>query len=187
MEGLKNKQTWWFLLLVSGLVLIAVGIWVLLSPAEAYYSLSIVLSIGLFISGVFNLFLLWSLIGKLRGWGWLFTAALIDVALAVYLFYFPMLTMILLPMLLGVLLLFKGFVAIGRSLQVSGAHKTHWFSLLIPGLIVIFCSMIILDNPLIGMINIVSWLGIVLIVSGLLRIFFLFKIMILSKGIKHIL
>ena len=52
-KEIKEAAKYWWLLLLTGLILIAVGIWVFASPATAYLSLSIlfgasILSIGFF-------------------------------------------------------------------------------------------------------------------------------------------
>ncbi|TBO43649.1 hypothetical protein EYS08_06780 [Pedobacter kyonggii] len=160
------------MMLISGIMMILIGIYVLISPSEAYFSLSLILATGLCLSGFFHLYLAFTFRRRISGWLWLLSGAIIDIALAAYLFYFPMLTMILLPVLIGIWLLLRGFMEIGRSLGTAAYSGRHWIIFLIPGLVILIFSFLILDNPLMGMINIVSWMALLFITSGLLRIFF---------------
>lgn len=162
---------WWLFVFFSGTFMVLVGIWVLITPIEAYFSLSILLAVGLVAAGLVNLMLALYLRGTVRGWFWLLAGALLDLALGIYLLYFPMLSMILLPFLIGLWLLFRGLTDIGRSTTYPiGPRK--WFHSLLPGLLILLFSVFILRYPLSGMINIVSWMGLASIVSGLLRIYF---------------
>jgi uncharacterized membrane protein HdeD (DUF308 family) len=164
------------MMLISGIIMVSIGIYVLISPSEAYFSLSLILAAGLFLSGFFHLYLAFTLRRRISGWLWLLSGAIMDIALAAYLFYFPMLTMILLPVLIGIWLLFNGFMEIGRSLNTTPYSGRHWFVFLLPGLFILIFSFLILDHPLMGMISIVSWMALLFITSGLLRIFFSFRL-----------
>ncbi|PWS30440.1 HdeD family acid-resistance protein [Pedobacter paludis] len=172
------------MMLISGIMMFIIGIYVLISPSEAYFSLSLILAVGLGLSVFFHLYLAFTFRRRVSGWLWLLGGAIIDIALAAYLFYFPMLTMILLPVLIGIWLLLNGFMEIGRSLNTTAYSGRHWFGFLLPGVIIFIFSFLILDNPLMGMINIVSWMALLFITSGLLRIFFSFRLFNAANAIR---
>lgn len=173
---LSTLTTSWSFLIGSGLIQIGIGIWVLLSPANAYFSLSIILAIGMLVSGLFHLVFSIAVRAELKGWAWLLTGALIDIGLGIYLLYFPMLTMILLPIILGLWLLFRGFMAIGRSVELKGVGRRPWLLSLIPGIVILVCAFIILNNPFLGVINIISLLAIAFIITGIFRIVMSFRV-----------
>ncbi len=166
---------WWLFVLFSGTIMIVIGIWVLITPSEAYFSLSVLLAIGILVAGVLNLFFSLYLRGNIRGWSWLLVGALMDIGVGIYLLYFPLLAIILLPFIIGMWLLFRGLTGIAASASSPTGPPDRWYISLLPGLLILMFSFLILQNPLTGILNIVSWMGLACIISGLLRIFLSIK------------
>ncbi len=54
LKTIKESVNYWWLLLLTGLILIATGIWIFASPAAAYVSLSILFGVSILIIGVFE-------------------------------------------------------------------------------------------------------------------------------------
>ncbi|HET7002317.1 MAG TPA: hypothetical protein VFI33_13435, partial [Puia sp.] len=54
-KEIKEAVKYWWLLLLTGLILVAVGIWVFRSPATAYLSLSILFGVSILTIGFFEI------------------------------------------------------------------------------------------------------------------------------------
>lgn len=51
-KEIKETISYWWLFLLTGILLTGTGIWIFASPAEAYLSLSILFAVGIFVTGV---------------------------------------------------------------------------------------------------------------------------------------
>ncbi|RYY70689.1 MAG: hypothetical protein EOO13_05730 [Chitinophagaceae bacterium] len=115
-----DTRYWWFLL-SGGLLFIVLGGWIILSPEKSYLFLSLLLAIGMLTTGIFESIFSLFHIRKIRDWGWIFVG-LVDAALGVYVLNYPLLTMILMPTVIGIWMLFRGFY----DDQQSGYPKGAW-------------------------------------------------------------
>ena len=173
---MKNNviESWW-LILLSGLLFMGLGIWIIMSPFKSYVSISLLFAFIICVAGTAELLV--SLVSRknLIGWGWYFAAGIIDIIVGAYLMVYPVVTMSLLAVLFGAWLFYRGVVAI------INAFSFHYFSvsgrrwLITSGNVIILLSGLILFNPSIGMLNIIIWTGTGFFLFGIFRIALAFK------------
>jgi uncharacterized membrane protein HdeD (DUF308 family) len=168
-EVRRAVKNWW-LLVITGLLLIGLGVWILMTPLTAYASLAVLFSIGLTVAGLVEVAFAVSNRDAIDGWGWALVGGIIDLALGIYLLSNPAVTLVTLPILLGIWLLFRGFSAIGTSIALRGYGVTNWGWLLALGLGIIVFAIVIMNNPELGALNIVIWTGVGFILAGIFRI-----------------
>ena len=53
--GIKKAMDYWWLLLLTGIALLSMGIWIFISPEDAYVSLSVLFGVCILFVGVFEL------------------------------------------------------------------------------------------------------------------------------------
>jgi len=169
-KEIKEAVKYWWLLLLTGLILVAVGIGVFASPATAYLSLSIVFGLSIFTVGFFETVFAISSRKSMDGWGWTLAGGLLDIVIGCYLFAYPAVTMVILPIVLGFWLLFRGFSAIGFSFELKSYGDQNWGWSLLFALGIILFALLILAVPALGVANIIAWTGTAFIMTGIFRI-----------------
>jgi len=163
---------YWWLLLAGGILFIGLGTWIICSPEKTYLSLSLLLAIGMLATGAFEaLFSLFNL-KRIKDWGWIFAGGLIDVLLGIYLLNYLLLTMVLMPMAIGIWMLFRGFMTVSSPVALRALGMSEWLLLVLTSMLLILPSIVILLDPFIGLVNVVMITGISFIISGIFRIFF---------------
>ncbi|WP_448104498.1 HdeD family acid-resistance protein [Pedobacter panaciterrae] len=181
LKVMKSAAGYWWLMSLAGALLIGLGLWVLASPVASYLSLSILFAIGMVLTGIFEVLFSTTNAASLKGWGWILAGGMIDFLLGIYLLSYPLMTMIIMPMIIGIWMLFRGFMAIGSSIELKDSGMLDWGWMLATGILIVVCALMILGNPLFGIINIVIWTAISLIVGGIFRIYLSFKLRKLQK------
>jgi uncharacterized membrane protein HdeD (DUF308 family) len=176
LKEIKGAVKYWWLLLLAGLILVAVGIWVFASPAAAYLSLSFLFGASILSIGFFESVFAISSRKSLEGWGWTLASGLIDVVIGTYLLIYPAITMSILPFVLGFWLLFRGFSAIGFSFDMKSFGDSNWGWFLFFAIGIIFFAVMILAVPAFGVANIIAWTALSFLFSGVFRIILAFKL-----------
>ena len=175
-KEIKEAIIYWWLLLLTGLILVAVGIWVFASPATAYLSLSILFGASILTIGFFETVFAISARKSLEGWGWTLASGLLDIVIGAYLLTYPAVTMAILPFVLGFWLLFRGFSAIGFSFDMKSYDDSNWGWFLLFAIGIIFFAFMILAVPAFGVANIIAWTGLSFIFAGVFRIILAFRL-----------
>jgi uncharacterized membrane protein HdeD (DUF308 family) len=78
--------------------------------------------------------------------------------------------MVVMPLIMGLWMLFRGCMAIGSSLELRAYGVMDWIWLLVTGVLIVVLSLLIIGNPVFAAINIVVWTAFAFIVSGVFRI-----------------
>ena len=155
-KEIKEAVNYWWLLLLAGLILVAVGIWVFASPATAYLSLSILFGASILTIGFFEIAFAISARKSLEVWGWTLASGLLDIVIGAYLLAYPGVAMSILPFVLGFWLLFRGFSAIGFSFDMKSYGDSNWGWFLVFAIGIIIFAIMILAVPAFGVANIIA-------------------------------
>ena len=156
----------WYIPLIIGIFLIAVGIYVFTVPLETYLTLSVLFSISFIIVGLLDI--IFSIRNRqiLEGWGWYLVGGLLSLAAGIILIIYPGISITILPFVVGFTLLFLSFLLMGFSFEMKNLGITDWgYSLVLSVLGVIFSFMLIV-SPLVSGISLVTITGISLISIG---------------------
>lgn len=176
LKEIKEAVKYWWLLLLTGLILVAVGIWVFASPDTAYLSLSVLFGASILSIGFFEIIFAISARKSLEGWGWTLAGGILDLVIGTYLLAFPAVTMAILPFILGFWLLFRGISAIGFSFDMKSYGDLNWGWFLLFAIGIIFFAIMILAVPAFGVANIIVWTGLSFISAGVFRIILSFRL-----------
>jgi len=184
LRTIKESLNYWWLFLLTGLILIATGIWIFASPVDAYVSLSILFGISILMNGLFETSFAITARNSMDGWGWMLASGILDLIIGIYLLMYPGVTMAILPYVLGFWLLFRGFSAIGVAFDVKSYGARDWGWLLVLGIGIIFFGFMILAVPAFGVANIIVWTGLAFISAGVFRIFLEFRLRKLKTAVS---
>lgn len=181
----KSIKNWWISILV-GILYILAGVWVMRTPLESYISLSIIFSVFIFISGIFQIVFSISNKDEMNGWGWYLTGGILDLIIGILLITHPLMTMAILPLYIGFWLLFQSILSIGLSFQLKSAGVPRWGWLLFWSIVTLLFSFLLLANPIFAGLSIVYMTAFALITAGIFRIFLGIDLKRIGKTLKDI-
>ena len=167
-ENSKRAIRHWWLLLLVGVLLLAVGVAIFFYPQQSYLGLAVLFGWLIFFSGVFETALAATSRHFITGRGWMLAGGVIEIILGLILISNVAISEVALPIILGFWLLMRSFSTIGlggdmRALGVPGAGWT-----LLCGILLLICSLCILFRPLeFGSTAVVVWVGVSLLFAGI--------------------
>ena len=173
------KNWWWFI--VKGLLFIVAGIAIFSRPAEGYVGLSILFSLVMLGSGLAQIFFAVANSDILPGWGWTLATGILDLAVGIYLFVYPEVTMVSLPYFVGFWLVFAAFYLLGAAFDLRNLGIKNWGWLLFGGLLTMVCAFLIFYHPAAGVASIITWSGIAFLVGGVFNFVLAFKLKSVKK------
>lgn len=175
-------KNWWAFAII-GATLIFMGILVLRHPLESYLSLSFYFSLVLLMTGLSQVYFSISNRETLKSWGWHLAGALLEVAMGIILLSHPALSMGVLPVIVGLWLMFRGFSLIGISTDLKSLGLKNWGWVMAGGILSAVFAFFIIVNPIIGMLTIVGWTAIAAFLSGGLTLYLSYQIKVFGDDI----
>lgn len=160
---------YWWLMGIAGLLCIVAGIAVFIFPVQSYVALSIILGILVLLVGASQLIIASSSNNYLAKKEYWIVGGVLDILLGIFLCIYPNVTMMLLPVMMGIWLMYHGFVtmAFGGNMAdfgLSGATGTVF-----GGVLLLILSIMVLINPFgAGVDTVLVLTGVGLIVMGCL-------------------
>lgn len=182
----KNATKHWYLSLILGILFICVGIWVFMTPVSSYLTLSILFSVTIFVSGIFEIIYSISNRKEMDNWGWVLTGGIIDLLFGLWLMASPLLSIAILPFVVGFMLMVRSMMAIGFAFDLKDFANSGWGWLLALSILGLLFSFVLLWNPAFAGLTLVIWTGCAFITLGVYRIFLSFKLKHLHNLSKKI-
>lgn len=131
-------KNWWMSLLL-GLLYIAVALCLLFAPVSSYVALSVIFSISILVSGVLEVFFAAGNKKTISSWGWYLAGGIIDLLIGIYLVFYPLVSMELIPFIVAFWLMFRGFTLCGYSTDLKRYGTKDWGWYLVFGILAILC------------------------------------------------
>lgn len=167
---INNALKLWYLPLVAGIILIALGIWTLFTPFSSFLALTVLVSVGLAITGLLEVVYAFSNRKRFPNWGWYFIGGLLNLIVGSCLAFNPGISAFMLSVFIGLWLLFRSVMAIINAFEIKRQKGQQWGWVFTAGVLGVFIAILLLWNPVITGITIGIWMGIGLITVGLLHI-----------------
>lgn len=180
-DALRSNAKHWYLLLILGVVFIAMGIWVFLTPLSSLIALSIFFVVTFFISGVFEIIYAISNRKTIDNWGWNLTGGIIDLLIGILLVAHPGTSVVFLIFYVGFALIFRSIMTIGWSVQLSRMGIRNWGWVLSLGVLGLVFSFLLLWNPALTGLAIIVYLGVAFVMIGIGQIILSFRLKQLNK------
>lgn len=180
MQSISNLSKYyvksWVLHLFSGFLLIMAGIIILANPLAGYIFISIFFSLTLLTSGLVET--TFALINRegLQGWGGHLAAGIINLLIGVILVVYPLLTMALIPFILGFWLMFRGIILLILALSLRSLNDTHWKAFFLGGILLSIFAIFIIINPALGAITTIGLVCGGFLIAGILNIALSFRL-----------
>jgi uncharacterized membrane protein HdeD (DUF308 family) len=170
---MKIIKNWWIFTIIGVLITIS-GVWVYKNPIENYIGLSVLFSVVLFFSGIFEITFALTNRSNIKGWGWMLSSGIFDLIIGFYLIMKENITMELLPFIFGIWLIFRGIQQFSRGFLLKDAHIPNWGWSMFGGIVVTIFGFMVMDNPVFGSESIIIWTSLALIFLGTFTIIFSF-------------
>ena len=163
----RNVKHWW-LLLACGILCAICGIVVFCNPVKSYITISIVFGIVMLLNGIVelitavtsrNLFLL-------RGYN--IMGGMLDLFIGLFLCAFPRLTLDLLPIILGVWLLYHSFMVMGLGSDLKAIRTPGSSLLFIGGVVMLIIAILALFSNSFGTNLVVILTGTAFVIFGII-------------------
>ncbi len=172
----RAVQHWWLIMIV-GLLSIAAGIAVFAFPLESYVTLSILFGVLMLLTGAAKLIAASTSTNFFMMRGYVIVGGVIDLLLGLFLCIYPGVTVILLPIMMGLWMLYNSFmmIALAGDFDTFGIPGAGW---IIGGAVVLLIlSLMVLINPFTsGIATVVVLAGAGLVIFGILLFVLSFKI-----------
>ncbi len=169
----------WYFPLILGVLFIICGLYVFVSPAETYLTLALMFALSFLVWGLSDVFFSIDNRKLLRSWGWYFVGGLVSLLMGFYLLIHPVVSMEVLPFVVGFMLLFRSFELLGFAFEVKEAGVLNWGNLAIASVLGIIVSFVLLAWPVFTGVWLVVLTGLAFIFTGIASI-------ILSLNLKKL-
>lgn len=158
---------YWWLKLVAGILLIAMGVVVFFYPGESYMALVVFFGIAILISGIVQISMAIASPSYFTSRGWLIAGGILDIILGIILCSNLVVSAITIPFIVGIWALYRGIMTINFSSDMSMMHIPGSGWSIFFGVILILLSLMILFQPFsIGVPAVVVLLGVSFIMMG---------------------
>ena len=155
--------------MLAGILCIALGIAVFVFPLQSYVTLSILAGILMLLVGAAQLIIASTSGNYLAMRGYMLVGGVIDLILGLLLCVYPGVTMALLPVMLGIWMMYHSFmmIAFGGDLETFKVKGSGWT--ILGGVLLLALSFVVLVNPFsAGIAAVIVLSGVGLIVFGIL-------------------
>ena len=166
----------WYLPLLAGLVLIAIGIWTFANPEDTYVALATLFALSFAITGFFESLFAINNRDILDGWGWTLVMGLLTLLVGVVMLMKPEISQLTLPFYIGFVVLFRSFQAISVAIDLRNFRVMAWGNLMVLGVLGVILGFILLWNPLFAGLSAVIWTGMAFIVAGVFNVVLSFRL-----------
>ena len=172
-ENLTNRvgravQHWW-LMMLAGILCFALGIAVFVFPVQSYVTLSILAGVLMLVVGAAQLIIASTSGNYLAMRGYMLIGGVVDLLLGLLLCVYPGVTMAVLPIMLGIWMMYHSFMIISFGGDLETFNMKGSVITFIGGVTLLALSFIVLVNPFsAGVAAVVIMAGIGLLVFGLM-------------------
>jgi uncharacterized membrane protein HdeD (DUF308 family) len=176
----------WWLLLIVGILSAVAGVLVFVFPLESYVTLSIIFGAVMILVGASQLVIATSSNNYLMTRGYFVVGGVLDVILGLFLSLYPGVTITLLPILLGIWMLYHSFVIIAFGGDLDTFNIGGQGLVVGSGILLLILSILILMNPFsAGIAAVVVLTGVGFLVFGAILIVLAFKLKDIHKTIQQ--
>ena len=155
--------------MLAGILCFAAGIVVFVFPLQSYVALSILTGVIMLFVGAAQLIVASTSGNYLTLRGYMVVGGVVDLILGLMLCVYPGVTMALLPVLLGIWMMYNAFmiIAFGGDLETFRIKGSGWATF--GGILLLILSIIVLVNPFsAGIATVIILAGIGLLLLGLM-------------------
>lgn len=177
----------WWLLAVAGILSIAAGIAVFVFPLEGYMVLGILFGVLMLVVGASQLIIAATSGNYLMMKGYVVVGGILDLLMGIFLCVYPGVTLVLLPIMLGIWMMYHSFMIIAFGSDLDTFKVQGSGCVICGGVLLLLLSVAVLLNPFsAGIATVILIAGVGLIVFGILLCAMSAKLKDIHKAIQSI-
>ena len=181
----RKAKNWWVGLLI-GLLVMCVGFWSLSVPALTLVTLNIVFVTGFIAGGVLDISYSLAVRKDRNDWGWLMFNGIVSLILGILLASEPAMSIFILLLYVGIWMLIQSISIIMSAIRMKKVELSGWVWILVLGILTMVFSIILLSNPDVTSVFIVSLFSMSLVLYGFIRVIYAFVMLSLHRKIKKL-
>ncbi len=161
------SRSWW-VFVVFGVIAILFGIYAIISPVGALVALAWAIGVMALVEGIASIVSLFTgnyIVSK----GWLIFYAVVSILFGLLAIINPAVTAAVLMMFLAAWLIVGGIYRIVFAIQVRKRIRNEWL-LIVSGILAIILGILLVLQPLAGMVVTGIWVGVAALVYGVFQI-----------------
>ena len=172
--------------MVAGILCIIAGLCVFVFPLESYVTLSILFGILMLLTGAAQLVIASSSGNYLMMRGYFIIGGVLDVILGIFLCVYPGVSLVALPVMMGLWLMYNSFVIISFGGDMDTFKLSGGGMVMVLGILLLVLSIFVLLNPFsVGVTTVLIVAGIGLILFGLILFAISLKVRDIDKLVKQ--
>lgn len=174
-------------MLIAGLLCVALGVVVFVFPLASYVTLAILFGALMLLVGVMQLIIASSSSNYLAQRGYMIVGGILDVILGVFLCVYPDITMVMLPIIMGVWMMYHSFMLISFGGDLDTFKLGGSGLVIVGGVLLLLLSILVIINPFsVGITTVIILAGVGLLVLGSLLCTLSFKMKNIDKEIEEL-
>lgn len=159
----------WWLLLIAGILCIVAGICVFAFPIESYVTLSILFGVLMLLTGAAQLIIASTSGNYLMMKGYFIVGGVLDVILGIFLCLYPGVSLVVLPIMMGLWLMYHSFIIISFGGDMDTFRLSGSGMMIVLGILLLMLSIFVLVDPLsVGIVTVLTVAGVGLLMLGLM-------------------
>ena len=162
-----TSRTMRILSIIIGVLLIAAGIYCLCNQDVAAMSAGIVLGLLMLIAGIVEIVIFAGTSRFILGSGWLLLDGVLTVVMSLFLLFNQWFTMMSLPILFTVWLLFSGVSRFVSAFDLKALGMRGWGWILALGIVLLVFGVVCMMDPWVSVVAVGVTVGLVLILEGI--------------------
>ena len=177
----------WWLLLIAGILCIVAGICVFAFPIESYVTLAVLFGILMLLTGAAQLIISSTSGNYLMMKGYFIVGGILDVILGIFLCVYPGVSLFVLPILMGLWMLYHSFIIISFGADMDSFRLSGGGMLTVFGILLLILSIFVLVDPFsVGIATVLFVAGAGLILLGLMFCSISVKLRDLHKNMANL-
>ena len=137
----------WWLIGLAGLLCIIAGLAVLIFPIQSYIALSIIFGILVLLVGAVQLIVASTSANYLATKGYWVVGGVLDILLGIFLCIYPNVTLMLLPIMMGIWMMYHSFMMLAFGGDLENFHIKGSGVTIFGGILLLLLSIMVLINP----------------------------------------
>ena len=159
----------WWLLLLAGILAIIAGICVFAFPIQSYVTLSILFGVLMLLTGAIQLIVASTSGNYLMMRGYVIVGGILDVILGMFLCIYPGISLFLLPIMMGLWLMYHSFIIIALGGDMSTFKIPGNGMTIVLGILLLLLSVFVIVDPFsVGVATVLTVAGAGLILFGVM-------------------
>lgn len=175
-KNVKRSLKYWYVPMISGILLIALGTFVLFTPIGSFKVLAALFSVTIMLAGLLETYFAYINRENLENWGWFLAGGIFNLVMGILLIADPELSQFTFPIYVGFVVLFQSIVAIAAAYELKQYAILAWGDLLALGIIGAMFGTILLSNPNFAGLTIVATTALGIIFTGMISIDISYKL-----------